>query len=115
MGEYQHHSLQELGLPGKEMDLADAATLFYTGNYSKKQWNEMAVKVNRAVQPDKKRHTRGFVPRADAIKGHLKRMGALLDSEDLRLVQLKTVGSDDLVIDLTEEEAGDVDAAAGMA
>jgi hypothetical protein len=75
----------------------------------------MAAKLNRAVQPDKRQHTSGFVPGADTIKGHLKRMGALLDSEDLRLVQLKTVGSDDLVIDMTEDDASHADSAAGMA
>jgi hypothetical protein len=85
----QSHSLQELGLTGKMMDIANAATLFYTGNNSNQQWNEIAAKLNRAVQPDKKQHTRGFVPGADAIKGLLKCMGALLDSEDLSLVQLK--------------------------
>jgi hypothetical protein len=52
------------------------------------------------------------VPRAEAIKGHLKRAGALLTDEDLRPVQLKAVGSEDLVIDMTEEDARRANSAA---
>jgi hypothetical protein len=44
------------------MDIADAVMLFYMSNYSKRQWEAMADKVNRAMQPGKKRHGGGFVP-----------------------------------------------------
>jgi hypothetical protein len=81
------------------MDIADAVMLFYMGNYSKRQWEAMADKVNRAMQPGKKRHARGFVPNVSAIQGHLKRAGPLLTAEDLTLVQLSA--DEDLVIDLT--------------
>jgi hypothetical protein len=100
-------NVQVLGLPGKEMDIADAVMLFYMGNYSKRQWEAMADKVNRAMQPGKKRHARGFVPNVSAIQGHLKRAGALLTAEDLTLVQLSA--DEDLVIDLTEEDVSCAD------
>jgi hypothetical protein len=40
-------NVQVLGLPGKEMDIADAVMLFYMGNCSKRQWE--ADKVNSAL------------------------------------------------------------------
>jgi hypothetical protein len=99
-------NVQVLGLPGEEMDIADAVMLFYMGNYSKRQWEAMADKVNRAM-PGKKRHACGFVPNVSAIQGHLKRAGALLTAEDLMLVLLSA--NEDLVIDLTEEDVSCAD------
>jgi hypothetical protein len=51
-----------LGLPGKGKDVPDAVILFYMASYSKGQWEAMADKANRAMQPGKKKHARGFVP-----------------------------------------------------
>jgi hypothetical protein len=91
-----------LGLPGKEMNIADAVMLIYMGNYGKQQWEAMADNVNRAMQPGKKRHAHGVVPNVSSIQGHLKRASALLTDEDLTLLQLSA--DEDLVFDWVEED-----------
>jgi hypothetical protein len=103
--------MQNLGLctMDRKMPIADAVILCTTGHYTERGWNAMAASVNNAINPTHKKKAAGFVPGFRAIQSELKRMGAQMDMEDIKVVLMRVL--EDGVIDLTEDDSvhADVD------
>jgi hypothetical protein len=96
--------VQNLGLRtvDKSMSIADAAVLCMTCHYTERGWNRMAASINSALNPAKKKKAAGFVPGYKAIQAELKRMGAQLKMEDIKVVHMRA--HEYGVVDLTEDD-----------
>jgi hypothetical protein len=88
---------------GQEGVHQDAVILCTAGQYREREWNAMAASVNNAINPMPKKKAAIFVPGFRAVQSELKRMGAQMNIQDIKVVVMWVL--EDGVNDLTEDDS----------
>lgn len=92
------------------MTKADAVQLFFVGNYSQEQWDNMATAVNKLAKDKLRKKFGRIIPCCKTLNRHLEEVGAKLGNDDISVIHL----DQEEVIDLTlveqdSEEVKEVD------
>jgi hypothetical protein len=99
---------EELTDSAMKMTKADAVMLFYMGNNSKQQWDQMAAAVNKLAQGDLRKQYGGVIPCYKTLNRYLEKTGAKLCNDDLTVIDQDQDLDEAIDVTLVDEEGEEV-------